>query len=79
MPESWPAASQTKMGTHMENIDLTKAKEFRGASSEQAATQLAKAGWTCINTAAGQDEAGYPLITFSFAWLKEGSPPEPQY
>lgn len=58
----------------MENLDLTKAKKLRGASSEQVANELLAKGWTLINTASGKDESGYPLITYSFAWFKDTDP-----
>lgn len=58
----------------MTNIDLTKAKKVVGASHAQVANELIEKGWTLIETASGKDESGYPLITYSLAWFRDGPP-----
>ena len=59
----------------MANLDLTKAKQLRGASDEQRANQLIAKGWVLIDTASGKDESGYPFTRYSLAWFGDAEPP----
>lgn len=60
----------------MATIDLTKVKKVRGASDAQQANALIAKGWVLIETASGKDEMGYPLTTYSLAWMGDSEPPQ---